>query len=160
MFEVWDWIAGRGRPELGGRPDYLDIVGVNYYAHNQWVDGGTWIEVDHPRFRPVHRILADIHARYRRPLVITETGIEADERARWLRFIGAEVAQARALGVPIEGVCLYPVTDYPGWLDDRPCPTGLLGYASDDGTRPVYGPLADELALQQGPAEVRRRRDR
>src|SRR4051794_479343 len=29
QLEVWDFISGRLRPELGGRPDYLDIVGVN-----------------------------------------------------------------------------------------------------------------------------------
>lgn len=159
MYEVWDWISGRLRPELGGRPDYLDIVGVNYYAHNQWIDDGTWIEVDHPLFRPVHQILRDIHARYRRPMVITETGIEAGERAAWLRFIGGEVAQARALSVPIEGICLYPITDYPGWLDDRQCPTGLFGYVAADSTRPVHQPLADELFFQQRDAVRSRRRN-
>jgi hypothetical protein len=159
VYEVWDWISGRLRPELGGRPDYLDIVGVNYYAHNQWIDDGTWIEVDHPLFRPVHQILRDIHARYRRPMVITETGIEAGERAAWLRFMGGEVAQARALSVPIEGICLYPITDYPGWLDDRQCPTGLFGYVAADGTRPVHQPLADELFFQQHDAGRSRRRN-
>ena len=96
----------------------------------------------------MHQILREIHTRYRRPMVITETGIEAGERPAWLRFMGAEVAQARALGVPIEGICLYPVTDYPGWLDERQCPTGLFGYVGADGSRPLYRPLADELFLQ------------
>lgn len=149
QYEAWDWIAGRERSWLGGRPEYLDVVGINYYAHNQWIDGGTWIEVDHPRYRPFHQLLGDIHARYGRPMFISETGIEADQRAVWLRFLAGEVAKARGLGVPVEGVCLYPVTDYPGWLDDRQCPTGLLGYATEDGSRPVYEPLAQEMALQQ-----------
>jgi len=59
------------------------------------------------------------------------------------------VAQARQAGVPVEGICLYPVTDYPGWDDERHCPTGLLGYIQADGGRPVYEPLAEEIAAQQ-----------
>ena len=36
QFEAWDMIAGRAAPELGGAERYLDIIGVNYYAANQW----------------------------------------------------------------------------------------------------------------------------
>src|SRR5215212_10859419 len=86
QLEVWDYISGRLRPELGGRPEHLDIVGVNYYAHNQWIDGEDWMEIDHPRFRPFHHILRNIYARYGRPMFIAEMGIEAHERPLWLRF--------------------------------------------------------------------------
>src|SRR5215203_4283790 len=74
---------------------------------------------------------------------------KGDLRPAWLRIIGHEVAAAREGGVPVEGICVYPITDYPGWDDERHCPTGLLGYPDSDGTRPVYGPLAAELARQQ-----------
>jgi hypothetical protein len=67
-------------------------------------------------------------------------------RASWLRIIAAEAAAAQRAGVPVEGICLYPVTDYPGWDDDRHCPTGLLGYVDEGGRRPVYAPLAAELS--------------
>ncbi len=30
QFESWDMLAGILRPELGGRPDMLDVVGVNF----------------------------------------------------------------------------------------------------------------------------------
>ena len=34
-------LTGKIAPELGGRPDYLDIAGLNYYPDNQWhVRGG------------------------------------------------------------------------------------------------------------------------
>lgn len=36
QFVAWDMIAGRQRPDLGGDPKYLDILGVNYYDQNQW----------------------------------------------------------------------------------------------------------------------------
>ena len=29
-------------------------------------------------------------------------------------------------GVPVEGVCLYPVMDYPGWRNQRHCRCGLI----------------------------------
>jgi len=150
QFEALDLLSGRLRPELGGRPDYVDIVGVNYYLHNQWVDGDLPVSLDHPRYRPFSDLLADVHRRYGRPLFIAETGIEGDLRASWLRIIGCEIAAAQQAGVPVEGVCLYPITDYPGWVDERHCPTGLLGRVAPDGSRPVYEPLARELWVQQG----------
>jgi hypothetical protein len=54
-----------------------------------------------------------------------------------------------AAGVPMEGICLYPVLDYPGWDDDRHCAVGLLGNPDADGRRPLHMPLAEELARQQ-----------
>ena len=146
QFEALDLLSGRSRPELGGRPEYLDVIGLNYYLHNQWIDGDLPLAMDHPSYRPFREILVETHARYRRPLFVAETGIEGDMRAAWLRIMAAEVAAAQGAGVPVEGICLYPVTDYPGWDDDRHCPTGLLGYADEDGMRPLYGPLAAEVS--------------
>jgi hypothetical protein len=34
-FFVWDVLAGRRHPELGGAPDILDIVGANCYSFGQ-----------------------------------------------------------------------------------------------------------------------------
>src|SRR5215212_6039066 len=150
QFEALDFLSGRARPELGGRPDYVDIIGVNYYLHNQWVDGDLPIAVDHAGYRPLSQLLGDVHHRYQRPIFLAETGIEAEVRTAWFRIVGHEVAKAREAGVPVEGICVYPVTDYPGWDDDRHCPTGLLGYVRTDGSRPVFEPLADEIAIQQG----------
>ena len=60
-------------------------------------------------------------------------------------------------GVPLEGLCLYPIVDYPGWGDDRHCYTGLWGYADDTGHRDIYEPLAQELDHQQRLWETQRR---
>jgi beta-glucosidase/6-phospho-beta-glucosidase/beta-galactosidase len=149
QLETLDLMLGRARPELGGKPEYLDTIGVNYYLHNQWVDGDVPIAVDDPRHRPLRDLLGDVHARYGRPMYVAETGIEGDLRPAWLRIIGHEVAAAREAGVPVEGLCLYPIADYPGWDDERHCPTGLLGYPDAHGRRPLYAPLAEELAAQQ-----------
>lgn len=156
QFETLDFMTGRARPELGGRPEYVDIVGVNYYLHNQWVDGDLPIAVDDPRHRPLRDLLGEVHDRYGRPMYIAETGIEDDLRPAWLRIIASEAAAARQAGVPVEGLCLYPITDYPGWDDGRHCPTGLLGDADGDGERPVYAPLAEEIAAQSRAGEAPR----
>jgi hypothetical protein len=52
-------------------------------------------------------------------------------------------------GVLVEGICLYPGTDYSSWVDARHCPTGLLGYVGANGSRPKYEPLALEVATQE-----------
>ena len=51
-------------------------------------------------------------------------------------------------GVPVEGLCLYPILNHPGWDDDRHCHNGMFDYADADGKRAVYQPLADEVARQ------------
>jgi hypothetical protein len=53
-----------------------------------------------------------------------------------------------AEGVPVEGICLYPVLDYHGWDNDRVCATGLLSGADTSGRRQTHLPLAEELKAQ------------
>jgi hypothetical protein len=94
-------------------------------------------------------MLREAWERYRRPLVVAETGAQGEARGPWLAHIGDEVRAAQRAGIPILGVCLYPVLDYPGWDDDRHCEVGLWGYADETGGRPLYRPLAEELRRQQ-----------
>jgi polysaccharide biosynthesis protein PelF len=168
QFQAWDMIAGRFCPELGGRPEYLDVIGVNYYSNNQWIHQNpntppsrrrkdVLLPPSHPLHRPVREILSEVYERYRRPIFIAETGIEGDARPSWLRYIGQEARAASASGVQLEGLCLYPIIDYPGWGDDRHCYSGIWGYADDDGRREIYEPLAGELAHQQQLWQIQRR---
>lgn len=149
QFQAWDMIAGRQRPELNGCEDALDILGMNYYVQNQWIHEGPLLVPSHPRHLPLRYMIREVWLRYRRPLFIAETGIEADARPKWLRYIGRESRAAIGLGVPLEGICLYPVVDHPGWEDDRHCPNGLWEYADEQGRFEIYEPLARELARQQ-----------
>jgi beta-glucosidase/6-phospho-beta-glucosidase/beta-galactosidase len=149
QFQAWDMLAGRLWPGLGGQPKYLDILGVNYYSTNQWFLGGGTIELGRPRYRPFREILAEVYERYKRPLFVAETGAESEARAPWLRYVGGEVRAAVEAGIPVEGICLYPITDYPGWTNGRHCRVGLLGLLDRQGRRAVYQPLADELSRQQ-----------
>ncbi|MBB3834676.1 hypothetical protein FHR53_001438 [Xanthomonas arboricola] len=145
QFEAWDMVCGRQWPGLGGAPEYLDIIGVNYYSDNQWYPGGTPILRSSPDHRAFSAILGEFWQRYQRPMIVAETGAEADQRAPWLAHVCDEVALALQHGVAMEGICLYPVLDYPGWDNYRHCPTGLLGYADEHGQRPVDARLAAQL---------------
>ncbi|NIK09214.1 beta-glucosidase/6-phospho-beta-glucosidase/beta-galactosidase [Xanthomonas arboricola] len=145
QFEAWDMICGRQWPGLGGAPQYLDIVGLNYYADNQWYLGGAPIPRTSADHRPLSAIMGEFWQRYQRPLILSETGAEGDKRAGWLAHVASEVALAMQQGVPMEGICLYPVLDYPGWDNYRHCPTGLFGYADEHGQRPLDAGLAGQL---------------
>jgi hypothetical protein len=94
-------------------------------------------------------MLAEVHARYRRPVFVAETSIEGPPRAEWLRYVCEEVRAAILMGVPVEGICLYPVLSHPGWDDDRYCPNGLFELEARQGQRVVHAPLAAELHRQQ-----------
>ena len=149
QFAAWDMMKGTLEPELGGSPHYLDILGVNYYCHNQWIVGNGPIDFLDPRAKPLRTILLENYKKYGRPLFLAETGIEADLRPVWLRFICEEVKAAMYQGCPVEGICLYPVLNHPGWDDERHCPNGLIDYSPSTKERWLYEPLAQELEAQQ-----------
>lgn len=149
QFEVWDMLAGRWQPELGGSPEFLDIIGVNFYVLNQWIHNHRAIGLSNPQYKPFREVLSETYTRYHRPILITETGIEKKRRHTWLQMIGRETRAAMKAGIPVEGICWYPILDYPGWDNERHCPTGLFGYLDKNNDRPVHEPLAIELRRQQ-----------
>ncbi len=154
QFEAWDMIAGRQQEHLGGHPKYLDILGANYYVHNQRFytpaeQPPRTISVGDAFYRPFADMLREVHERYGRPILVAETGIEDQARPAWLRYMCGEVRDALEMGVPVEGICLYPVVDHPGWDRGFHRHNGLWGYANGDGDRPIYEPLAAELERQQ-----------
>jgi len=81
QYQAWDMLSGRLLPELGGRPEDLDVIGVNYYPWNQWTyqgpsEPGANIGPDHEAYRPFREMLRENFDRYRRPLLVAETGTE------------------------------------------------------------------------------------
>jgi beta-glucosidase/6-phospho-beta-glucosidase/beta-galactosidase len=163
QFEAWDMILGLQNAELGGHANALDFIGVNYYWNNQWIHGGDRKPPGHPDHKPLHRMLSELFERYRRPILITETGAESSAAVGWLGYIMGEVRLAMRHGVDIAGVCLYPVTDYPGWDDDRHCQCGLIEIDEGWNERSIRRDLASELSLQstisQGIDELSQQRD-
>ncbi|AWN37161.1 beta-glucosidase [Methylobacterium radiodurans] len=149
QYEALDMVAGRLAPELGGAAAALDLVGLNFYPDNQWVHGGGTIPLGHHAYRPFRQMLAEAYARYGRPLLVSETGAEGTAKAAWLHYVCGEVRAAQAAGVPVLGICLYPIQDYPGWENERPCAVGLFSAPDAAGVRAIDGPLAAELREQQ-----------
>ena len=150
QFHGLDMLAGLREPELGGHIKYLDIIGLNYYFHNQWrYPNRRKIPRGHADYRPLRLILKEYHERYGRPIFIAETGAEDDERRDWFKYVCEEVRAANSSGMNIEGVCLYPVVNHPGWEDDRHCHNGLWDYPDEDGGREIYAPLAEEIVFQE-----------
>ena len=99
-------------------------------------------------------MLRELWNRYGRPILITETGAEAGAGVGWLGYVSAEVRQARREGVPVEGICLYPVMDYPGWDDERHCHCGLIEVDEEWRRRWLREDLAAELRAQQVATET------
>ena len=143
-------LAGRSEPELGGDETMLDVLGVNYYWNNQWIHEGDRTPPGHPLHRPLHALLLELWQRYGRLIIITETGAENAIAAGWLGYMAAEVREALRCGVPVMGVCVYPVMDYPGWDDDRHCSCGLIRCSADWTARSLHPGLVEEMRVQQG----------
>ncbi len=121
QYQALDILSGRLCPELGGKPEYLDIVGLNYYYTNQWVydmsDLLPWKGERDPRWVPLRSLLTEVYERYERPIALTETSHPGIDRPLWMKFIAEEVAAVIQQGLPMWGICLYPIIDRPNWDD-------------------------------------------
>ena len=149
MYEAYDWILGLAGPEFGGDPSLADVIGLNFYPHNQWYYEGPTIPMGHHEHRPLADMLVEFGNRYRKPVFIAETGAEGSGRPAWLHYVCDEVREAQRRGTRVEGICLYPITAYPGWDNSRHAETGLLSSITSDGSRHVYEPLYEELQRQR-----------
>ena len=149
MFEAYDWIMGRDHPELGGDPSLIDVVGLNYYPHNQWYFEGPTIPMGHHEYRPLADMLVEMGERYGKPIMLSETGAEGTGKPSWLHYVSNEVRDALSRGADIRGICWYPITAYPGWDNSRHAETGLLSSIVADGTRHVDERLLAEFDAQR-----------
>ena len=158
QWEAWEMIIGRQQPELGGHPRYLDVLGVNFYHDNQWeVPGGRkihWhIKPRDERWVPFHVMIRGAYDRYRRPIIIGETSHVGSGRAEWIRELTDEVMIAVRAGLPLEGICLYPIMDRFEWNNPAHWHnSGLWDYAIEaDGTlrRVLNEEYANEFVRSQ-----------
>ncbi len=149
QYETWDWLRDGTKAEVEQRIGLPDIIGVNYYWNNQWIHEGDRTPPGHLQHRPLHTMLLEVWHRYRRPVLITETGAEASAAAGWLGYVAAEARLAQRLGAEIVGICLYPIMDYPGWDDERHCSCGLIALDPEWRRRELRPELVAELRLQQ-----------
>jgi hypothetical protein len=149
MYEAYDWIMGLARQELGGDPSLVDVVGWNFYPHNQWYWKGPTIPMGHHEYRPLADMLIEMAERYKKPLFLSETGAEGSGKPSWLHYVCNEVRDAMSRGADIRGICWYPITAYPGWDNSRHAETGLLSTVVANGTRHVDRRLLAEFEVQR-----------
>ena len=149
MYEAYDWIMGLARPELGGDPSLVDVVGWNFYPHNQWYYKGPTVPMGHHEYRPLADMLVEMAERYQKPVFLSETGAEGSGKSSWLHYVCNEVRAAMGRGADIRGICWYPITAYPGWDNSRHAETGLLSTVVADGTRHVDQRLLAEFEAQR-----------
>jgi beta-glucosidase/6-phospho-beta-glucosidase/beta-galactosidase len=146
QYQAVDMLMGLLHPRLGGEASLLDLIGINYYPHNQWFyPDREMLPVESPLYRPLNEILAEIYQRYDTPIVISETGTEDEGRAPWFRYVMSEARGAIGAGVDLRGICIYPIVNHPGWADERHCHNGLWDYADECGAREVFEPFAREV---------------
>ena len=149
QFQSYDWITGRAEPDLGGDPSFVDVIGLNFYPHNQWYYEGPTIPMGHHEYRPLADMLVEVAERYGKPIFLSETGAEGTGKPSWLHYVSNEVRQAMNRGVDVRGVCWYPITAYPGWDNARHAETGLLSTIVADGSRHVDERLLEEFEVQR-----------
>lgn len=157
VFESLDMLAGRLLPELGGSPAHLDIVGINYYWTNQWEWGAAPgadgcippLADDDPRRVPLSRLIAGVWKRYRHEILITETAHVGERRGPWLREVARQAERVLDEGIPLRGICLYPILGMPEWhAADVWTPMGLwdpVRRHNPAGPRIVCRPMLEAL---------------
>jgi hypothetical protein len=154
VFESWDMLAGNLSPELGGSRDHLDIVGMNYYWTNQWELGCERqpLSCDDPRLVPLRELVRKVWERYGGDLLISETTHVHDLRPGWIKYVAEEAEALLLSGVPLRGVCLYPILGMPEWhAREEWVPMGLWDLVREEDilVRQLCEPMLLELRRAQ-----------
>ena len=130
-------------------------MGINYYWTNQWewriepLPNGKIppLADDDPRRVPLNELVRAVWERYGGDVMITETSHVGDMRGPWLRTVAAECEMLLEEGVPVCGVCLYPILGMPEWHSPEEwTPMGLwdpISHAEPRGERIACRPMLD-----------------
>lgn len=159
VFESWDMLCGRLMPELGGSPSHLDLLGINYYWTNQWELGGgagidgvvAPLDGSDARRAGLGDLVRGAWERYGTDVAISETSHYGAERGAWLSEVARSCASLIREGVPLNGVCLYPILGMFDWHEtDAWIPMGLWdGPWEPGGSREVNLPMLEALIEAQ-----------
>jgi hypothetical protein len=115
---VQELLRAGGDDLLGVEPGHVDVLGIDYYAHNQWhwhgAGRGTNVS---PAPVPLAQLIDEYWQRYRIPCILGETNIRghATDRATWLKYTLEQCEDARRAGVDLRGYCWFPFIDSADW---------------------------------------------
>jgi beta-glucosidase len=120
-----------GEPLQDLEPGRIDVLGLDYYAHCQWHFDDTGGAPNTPFPLPLAEQIHLYWDRYKVPCLITETNIRGrtSDRATWFKYVLEQSEAARRMGVPLDGICWFPVIDSTDW--------DTLLYRSDGHIDPV-----------------------
>ena len=109
--------AGGPLPDL--RPGKVDVLGLDYYAHNQWQYQDRYGRglTTSPDPGSLADLIIEYWDRYRIPCALGETNIRgfAPDRASWLKYTLEQCELAQAAGVPMDSYCWFPFVDSCDW---------------------------------------------
>jgi beta-glucosidase/6-phospho-beta-glucosidase/beta-galactosidase len=116
---VAEVLAAGGERLLELQPGTVDVLGLDYYAHNQWryLDGSGRGVQPSPDPGCLSDLIVEYWQRYRLPCALGETNIRgfASDRASWLKYTLEQCERAEAAGVPMDGYCWFPFVDSCDW---------------------------------------------
>ena len=111
---------GMTRPEydwfMRNEPAGQQVLGLDYYGRNEHVVTPSGRRIPCEDVLGWHLIARDYHARYRLPLMHTETNVlEAAQAPAWLWKQWLNLLRMRADGIPVLGFTWYSLTDQVDW---------------------------------------------
>jgi beta-glucosidase/6-phospho-beta-glucosidase/beta-galactosidase len=114
---VRDVLRHHGASLLRLEPGHIDVVGLDFYAHNQWHFGADRGVSHTPHPTPFDELIAEYAARYGRPVLVTETNLRGtgSDRASWFRYVLERTEMAERAGVDVGGVTWFPFIDSADW---------------------------------------------
>jgi len=153
-----------GEPLFGLQPGHVDVLALDYYAHNQWQyldEGGRGITPS-PDPGSLADLICEYSERYRLPCALGETNIRgfASDRVSWLKYTLEQCEVAQARGVPIDGYCWFPFVDSCDWSsllvrhEANVDPVGVYWLDEELNRRPSSMAEAYAMAAKGAPAAV------
>ncbi|MCU1405184.1 MAG: hypothetical protein JWQ43_1487 [Glaciihabitans sp.] len=106
-----------GQRLLGIESGGIDVLGLDYYAHCQWDFSAAGGSMPTLTPLPFADLIDQYWQRYGKPCLVTETNIRGrtSDRASWFKYVLEQCEVAQERGIPIEGICWFPVVDSTDW---------------------------------------------
>jgi beta-glucosidase len=114
---VEEIVAAGGEALLDLEPGFVDVIGLDYYAHNQWHFGPGRGAPHTSAPEPLDELIIEYANRYERPVAVTETNLRGSpsDRATWFRYVLERAEVAVAAGVDVRAVTWFPFIDSADW---------------------------------------------